>query len=208
MRFAIFERRWMVGLAIALSMAGLAVAQDDPRQATDEAIDTRQSSQQQNENWSAEKSALVARYRAAKSNVSWLQDRQSEERERVIAIEETIYHPGHYRVSLARRINWLPEDTVPTMKDTDRGPRSDRFEIDENPQAPVLVDGLWENYERRTGPQETEVRIPNIDCEGCFLQVVQFMSDHPGFGEGGFTYHHCAMLNITADPELPMDRGW
>ncbi|MAM72041.1 MAG: hypothetical protein CMP91_12960 [Gammaproteobacteria bacterium] len=125
-----------------------------------------------------------------------------------IAIEETIYHPGHYRVSLARRINWLPEDTVPTMKDTDRGPRSDRFEIDENPQAPVLVDGLWENYERRTGPQETEVRIPNIDCEGCFLQVVQFMSDHPGFGEGGFTYHHCAMLNITADPELPMDRGW
>ena len=125
-----------------------------------------------------------------------------------IAIEETIYHPGHYRVSLARRIHWLPGDPEPTMKDTDRGPRSDRFPLDTNPQAPVLVDGLWENYERRTGPQETMVRMPNIDCEGCFLQVVQFMSEHPGFGEGGFTYHHCAIVNITADPAIPMDEGW
>ena len=126
-----------------------------------------------------------------------------------VAIEETIFHPGHWRISLARRINWLPQDLMPTeMVDTDRGPRSGSFAIDPNPQPPVLVDGLWENYERRTGPQETEIRVPNIDCEGCILQIVQFMEEHPGFGEGGFTYHHCAVLNITADPALPMDRGW
>ena len=125
-----------------------------------------------------------------------------------VAIEETIFHPGHWRVSLARRINWLPADATPVMKDTENGPRSDYFVIDENPQPPVLIDGLWENQERRTGPRETEVRIPNIDCEGCFLQVVQFMEEHPGFREGGFTYHHCAVLNITADPNQPMDEGW
>lgn len=125
-----------------------------------------------------------------------------------LAINETIYHPGHYRVSLAKRINWLPADTPAKIKDTDSGPRSASFPIDENPQPPVLVDGLWENYERRTGPLETEVRIPNIDCQNCFLQVVQFMVDHPGFAEGGFTYHHCAVINITPDESLPLDSGW
>ncbi len=126
-----------------------------------------------------------------------------------VAIEETIFHPGHWRISLARRINWLPQDLMPSeMVDTERGPRSGSFPIDPNPQPPVLVDGLWENYERRTGPQETQIRVPNIDCEGCFLQVVQFMEEHPGFGEGGFTYHHCAVLNISADPALPMQSGW
>jgi hypothetical protein len=125
-----------------------------------------------------------------------------------VAIEETIFHPGHWRVSLARRINWLPADNVPVMKDTENGPRSDYFVIDENPQPPVIIDGLWENQERRTGPRVTEIRIPNIDCEGCFLQVVQFMEEHPGFREGGFTYHHCAVLNISADPALPLDAGW
>lgn len=125
-----------------------------------------------------------------------------------LAINETIYHPGHYRVSLAKRINWLPADTPAKIKDTDSGPRSASFPIDENPQPPVLVDGLWENHERRTGPLETEVRIPNIECQNCFLQVVQFMVDHPGFAEGGFTYHHCAVINIRPDENLPLDTGW
>lgn len=125
-----------------------------------------------------------------------------------LVIEETIYHPGHYRVALARRINWLPPSPEPEMKDTERGPRSASFPKDADPKPPVILDGLWENYERRTGMLETEIRIPNIDCEGCFLQVVQFMVDHPGVREGGFTYHHCAILNITANEALPIDSGW
>tara|TARA_R110000824_G_scaffold288508_3_gene476699 strand:- start:20157 stop:20756 length:600 start_codon:yes stop_codon:yes gene_type:complete len=126
-----------------------------------------------------------------------------------IAIEETIYHPGHYRIALSPRMNMLPADPAPlSMVDTDRGPRSGRFPIAENPQAPVLVDGLWENYERRTGPIDTEIRIPNIDCEGCVLQIVQFMAEHPGHREGGFSYHHCSMLNITSDSSIPADSGW
>ncbi|MGD8339962.1 MAG: hypothetical protein PVH89_04225 [Gammaproteobacteria bacterium] len=125
-----------------------------------------------------------------------------------VVVDETIYHPGHFRISLARRPNWLPPDPVATMKETERGPRSDRAEIQETPEPPVLVDGIWEHYERRTGIWETEVEIPNIDCEGCFLQVIQFMSEHPGFREGGFSYHHCAVLNITADDGAPVDDRW
>ena len=125
-----------------------------------------------------------------------------------LVVDETIYHPGHYRISLARRPNWLPPDPVATMKETERGLRSDRAEIQETPEPPVLVDGLWEHYERFTGIRETEIEIPNIDCEGCFLQVIQFMSEHPGFREGGFSYHHCAVLNITADSDEPIDERW
>jgi hypothetical protein len=40
------------------------------------------------------------------------------------------------------------------------------------------------------------------------LQIIQFMANHPGVREGGFSYHHCAMLNITADPEKPRDERW
>ena len=122
-----------------------------------------------------------------------------------VAINETVYHPGHYRVALARRINLLPADPVAVMKETENGPRSDHAVITRNPQTPVLLDGLWENHERRTGPLATEIRIPNIDCEGCFLQVMQYMENHPGVAEGGFSYHHCAVLNITADRNLPLD---
>jgi len=126
-----------------------------------------------------------------------------------LAIEETVYHPGHYRVALVRKINHLPPAPEPlNMVETRRGPGSGRFPIDTNPQPPVLLDGLWENHERRTGPQEIDIRIPNIDCENCVLQIVQFMSEHPGHREGGYNYHHCAILNINANPSMPMDEGW
>jgi hypothetical protein len=34
------------------------------------------------------------------------------------------------------------------------------------------------------------------------------MSEHPGFREGGFSYHHCAVLNIAADADQPLDERW
>jgi hypothetical protein len=125
-----------------------------------------------------------------------------------IVIDETIYHPGHFRIALARRPNWLPDDPVATLAESERGLRSATAVIAENPEPPIIVDGLWPHNERFTGIRETEITVPNIDCEGCFLQVIQFMADHPGFREGGFSYHHCAVLNITADPNLAIDDRW
>jgi len=125
-----------------------------------------------------------------------------------VVVDETVYHPGHFRIALARRPNWLPDDPVASLKETERGLRSDTAVIETDPAPPVIVDGLWPHYERHTGIWETEIEVPNIDCEGCFLQVIQFMADHPGFREGGFSYHHCAVLNITADPALPADDRW
>ena len=125
-----------------------------------------------------------------------------------LAINETVFHPGNYRVAIARKMNLLPGDPEAVMKETDKGPRSDHAVIIKNPKPPVLLDNLWENRERRTGPIETEIKIPNIDCEGCLMQVIQFMEGHPGQREGGFSYHHCAVLNIKADMSLPLDTNW
>lgn len=125
-----------------------------------------------------------------------------------VVVNETIYHPGHFRIALARSPNWLPSDPATTLREGARGMVSGPGEIEQNPAPPVLVDGLWSHHERFTGIRETEIEIPNIDCQGCFLQVIQYMENHPGFREGGYTYHHCAIVNITTDPELPEDDRW
>jgi len=65
--------------------------------------------------------------------------------------------------------------------------------------------------ERPAQPQafETTIPIPNITCPTCVLQVIEFMAEHPGVAiDGGHSYHHCATLNITADPAKPLDARW
>jgi hypothetical protein len=37
---------------------------------------------------------------------------------------------------------------------------------------------------------------------------VQFMAEHGVNNPGNFTYHHCADLQITADPTKPIDMRW
>lgn len=125
-----------------------------------------------------------------------------------ISLDETIFHPGHYRIALARSMDGLPPDPEVTMQQTDRGPRSLSATIETNPEPPILIDGLWAHTERPTAPYGMYLDVPNINCEGCVLQIIQFMANHPGVREGGFSYHHCAILNITADPEKPIDARW
>jgi hypothetical protein len=126
-----------------------------------------------------------------------------------LMVQETIYHPGHYRVALARTMQQLPPDPVVTTVQTEKGTRSQSAVIQNPPVAPVLLDGIFVHAERPTHNFEAEIPIPNIDCKDCVLQVIEFMADHPGIAvDGGHSYHHCAILNITADPSKPIDKRW
>ena len=126
-----------------------------------------------------------------------------------LMVQETIFHPGHYRVALARTMAQLPPDPVVKTADSGRGMRSQSAEIQNPAVAPVLLDGIFAHAERPTQNFETEVPIPNINCPNCVLQVIEFMADHPGIAvDGGHSYHHCAILNITADPAKPIDKRW
>lgn len=124
-------------------------------------------------------------------------------------VQETIYHPGHYRVALARTMQQLPPDPVVTTAQTEKGTRSQSAVIQNPAVAPVLLDGIFAHTERPTQNFEAEIPIPNIECKDCVLQVIEFMADHPGIAvDGGHSYHHCAILNITADPSKPIDKRW
>ncbi|MDA1094524.1 MAG: hypothetical protein O3A25_14805 [Acidobacteria bacterium] len=137
-----------------------------------------------------------------------------------LKMQETIFHSGHYRVALAvHSRNELPPDPITFEKYTDRGLFSVWGAIQSPPQIPVLADGLFRHYpeegqtasfrpETPMAPWETDIALPNITCERCTLQVIQFMADHRYNQPGGYSYHHCADLKITADPSKPIDEGW
>lgn len=129
-----------------------------------------------------------------------------------IKVQETIYHPGHYRVALAvNSPTELPVDPETTTREGERGPVSVSAAIQNPPPIPLLADGLFVHATRPTGPMapfETDVTLPNISCRKCTLQVVQFMAEHGFNNPGGYSYHHCAELQITADPKKPLDKGW
>jgi hypothetical protein len=133
-----------------------------------------------------------------------------------LKVQETIYHPGHYRVALAvNSREELPADPMTFERTTERGPQSVWAVIQSPPQLPVIADGLFQHYTRpapTTPPTpmiwETDVQLPNITCAKCTLQVIQFMAQHGYNQPGGYSYHHCADLQITADPAKPIDKGW
>ena len=55
---------------------------------------------------------------------------------------------------------------------------------------------------------EADIELPNINCAKCTLQIVQWMAEHGLNVPGEYTYHHCADLQITADPAKPTRYGW
>lgn len=126
-----------------------------------------------------------------------------------LKVVETIYHPGFYRVALA--VNSpaeLPVDPKATTETTERGPRSVSGEIMNPVRMPVLADGLFPHSAKVDGPLETDIDLPNISCKRCTLQVLQFMEQHGLNNPGMYSYHHCATLQITADPKKPIDVAW
>jgi len=127
-----------------------------------------------------------------------------------VKVQETVYHPGHYRIALAvNSPTELPVDPVAQTMTDDKGRVMSVSGAIMNPVAPpVLADGLWPHTDKNQKEFETDVMLPNINCKHCTLQVMQFMEQHPVNNPGMFSYHHCAVLHITADPAKPIDTGW
>ncbi len=128
-----------------------------------------------------------------------------------IEVQETVFHPGHYRVALAvNALSELPAEPDVTTEATANGPRSVSAVIDQDPKPPVLADGVFVHTDRAAiaAPFEADVSVPNITCPRCTLQVIEFMAQHGYNADGGYFYHHCAALAITADPSKPIDTRW
>jgi hypothetical protein len=126
-----------------------------------------------------------------------------------VKLRETIFHPGHYRIALARSQAELPPDPEVTTRDTPKGPWSVSAKITDA-KPPILADGLFAHTDKpaQGALWETDLRVPNINCDDCVLQLVQFMAEHGHNKDGDYSYHHCAVLKISANPALPLDKGW
>lgn len=112
-----------------------------------------------------------------------------------ITIDETIFHPGHYRISLGTNgPGDLPDEPPVTAGNTPCG----STEIMDPPVFPVLADGVLLHDAPFNGPQTIQVTLPaNVSCEKCTLQVLEFMSNHQLNNPGGCFYHHCADIKIS-----------
>lgn len=101
-----------------------------------------------------------------------------------VRIQETVYHPGHYRVAIAQNRATFPAPTATgNMCQSRTVPPV---------AAPVVLDGQLEHSAAFPGPQTITVTMPTTP--GSYtLQVVEYMRDHalPCF------YYHCANLNIV-----------
>ena len=124
-----------------------------------------------------------------------------------IRIREMAFHPGFYRVALAvNSRSELPPDPDATSEPGANGrQRSVSGAIHYPPSPPVLADGLFMHAVPFDKEQAADVEIPNISCTKCTLQVVEFMAAHGWNPDGGYTYHHCAELQISVNPEKPID---
>lgn len=116
-----------------------------------------------------------------------------------IRLIEFVPHPGHYRIALSLNSRAeLPPDPDVVV---DAHSLSVSAAIQDPPKFPILADGLFAHTDiSGVKTWQAEVVLPNIDCAKCTLQVIEFMAEHlPNIG-GGYFYHHCADLQITAQP--------
>jgi uncharacterized protein (TIGR03382 family) len=112
-----------------------------------------------------------------------------------ISIDETVFHPGHYRVAIAQDMAGLP--AAPTVNNA----QCNGLQPVANPQMPVLADGLLAHTTQFAGTQTMQVPIPaGMTCNNCVLQVLEYMAQH---GQPCF-YYHCATVNISPNPPPPM----
>jgi Lytic polysaccharide mono-oxygenase, cellulose-degrading len=98
---------------------------------------------------------------------------------------ETTNHRSYYRVAFDRD----GDDAFPTFE----GPGTGAMGID--PSGPCPVDGqvilAYDMDDRNGGSHTLSVRLPDVECESCTLQVVQFMYD-----TGKPYYFQCADLAL------------
>ena len=109
-----------------------------------------------------------------------------------VAWDETINHPGHYRISFDPNGTNFPNPK--SFTDMDGG-------------VNVLVDGIPDKTGAAPIAYSQQVTLPNVECNNCTLQLIQVMTDKPPYDPGptgNDIYYQCADLVLTnSDAGLP-----
>lgn len=109
-----------------------------------------------------------------------------------VSWDEYVDHPGHYRIA-------FDEDG-----DDDFVDPSTMFELDSNDA--VLLDGITDKGQGERDYVAT-VKLPDVSCDNCTLQVIQVMYDKPPYTTpGNDIYYQCADL-VLRKGGTPPDAG-
>lgn len=112
-----------------------------------------------------------------------------------ITWEETVDHPGHYRIAFDA--DGQDDFVDPAAFD----------DFDTN--AAVMLDNIGD--EVGGGTYSEQITLPNEPCDNCTIQVVQVMTDKAPYGDGNDLYYQCADIRIVAaggeDPDMGMVGG-
>jgi len=92
-------------------LSGAQTEEQTAREATEQAIETRQDTQRLQDEWAEEKAGLVQRYRAASASVAWLAERRDEEAARVRALDDRVAELQR-RLGEADRLEGSMQDTL------------------------------------------------------------------------------------------------
>jgi hypothetical protein len=112
MRLQVKAALLLTGLLLAWAMSAPAqTAGEQARQDTEQAIETRQQTQQLKDSWSEEKDELTRRFRAATENVRWLSARKAEETAEADALDERVAELQR-RLDEAGRLEGSMQDTL------------------------------------------------------------------------------------------------
>jgi uncharacterized protein (TIGR03382 family) len=112
--------------------------------------------------------------------------------------QETMAHPGHYRIALAKTASDLKDPDVPLDGNCNY---QDGAYDDKALVYPVLADHLFPRDQAAVSAPDAqrmfsqEVTLPNMTCDKCVLQVIQFMTVHAP----PCSYYHCAEVSIVGD---------
>jgi hypothetical protein len=141
-----------------------------------------------------------------------------------LKLSEVVPHDGFYRVALSinSRSELPPDNTVydatgKVLPSSGIGPdgktlvgTSAKADFESTAVFPVLADNLFPHTGTPPPTYMADIMLPNVNCDHCTLQVIEFMHPHtyngtPGQNNGGgYFYHHCADLKITADTTMPL----
>ena len=96
----------------------------------------------------------------------------------------------------------LPADPPVTPETSPNNTPCGSVPIMATPTLPVLADGVFKHTAGFSSAQTVQVKLPDgFTCNGCTLQVIQWMYNHPLNNPGGCFYHHCATVNIVANTD-------
>lgn len=109
-----------------------------------------------------------------------------------VSWDETINHPGHYRISFDPNGTKFPDPA--SFTDYDSG-------------ATDLVDNIPDKTGMAPIAYTQQVKLPNVECTNCTLQLIQVMTDKPPYGDGNDIYYQCADLVLNGDAGVIQDSG-